>query len=503
MSPWRQNIVSSCDTRFGTQPSFYENAASGSESTLIPTTEEIQKICPRSALQPDLSGVGKTSLINEAFGVRGQVSDDGAGKADIDYEHLSEGNDLFAVHDSQGFEQGEVTKLKTVQDFIERRSKEPELKNQLHVIWLCLEAPAMGNRLLEGGTIEFLSQRSKGSIHVPIVVIFTKFDKLVNEYKIDLMRRKDSDAENHALQKANESIEEYCAKSLRDVAGEDIRYLAVSNKKKYSHRIRQLVELTSEDVYKHVASEPSIMAAMAQRTSIDLKIKQSIEYWTVMKGYWKALLMGTGFGNTKINDILRVVHIDIVNVWNLENPKNPVESRKTHVNNLIDPRFYNLMFAMVSELGPTTGNDTTSDSLGVLDVAVGLVGVQWAYGVYQRTHELQRKFMAYIIDLTYIIYILFVLTLGENGPYRKQPAITRRLIKGTYSKYYDSPLKVHVHSKIREYDDNKGPIARVRRDNAFELIEKLLDELLEAGKSSGTQAIDVGEASPQDDDEPW
>ena len=35
-------------------PSFYENPVSGRESTLIPTTEEIQKICPRSALQPDL-----------------------------------------------------------------------------------------------------------------------------------------------------------------------------------------------------------------------------------------------------------------------------------------------------------------------------------------------------------------------------------------------------------------------------------------------------------------
>jgi hypothetical protein len=88
-----------------------------------------------------------------------------------------------------------------------------------------------------------------------------------------------------------------------------------------------------------------------------------------------------------------------------------------------------------------------------------------------------------------------VLTLGKNGPYRKRPAITRRLIKATYSKFYDSPLKVHVHSKIREYDDIKCPIARVRRDNAFELIEKLLDKLLEAGKSSGTQAIDnVGKA---------
>ena len=54
----------------------------------------------------------------------------------------------------------------------------------------------------------------------------------------------------------------------------------MSSIEKYSHRIRQLVELTSKDVYKHVASEPSIMAAMAQRTSIDLKIKQSIEYVT-------------------------------------------------------------------------------------------------------------------------------------------------------------------------------------------------------------------------------
>ena len=46
----------------------------------------------------------------------------------------------------------------------------------------------------------------------------------------------------------------------------------------YSHLIRKLVELTFEDVYQHVASEPSILAAMAQRASIDLNIRQSIQY---------------------------------------------------------------------------------------------------------------------------------------------------------------------------------------------------------------------------------
>jgi hypothetical protein len=38
------------------------------------------------------------------------------------------------VHDSQGFEQGKVAKLKTVQEFIERRSKEQDLKKKLHAI---------------------------------------------------------------------------------------------------------------------------------------------------------------------------------------------------------------------------------------------------------------------------------------------------------------------------------------------------------------------------------
>ena len=38
------------------------------------------------------------------------------------------------------------------------------------------------------------------------------------------------------------------------------------------------IRVSSVNVYKYVASEPSIMAAMAQRPNIDLKIRQSIEY---------------------------------------------------------------------------------------------------------------------------------------------------------------------------------------------------------------------------------
>ena len=52
--------------------------------------------------------------------------------------------------------------------------------------------------------------------------------------------------------------------------------------------------------------------------------------WYCDEEYWKALLTGTSLGSTKINDILRVVHVDIVKVWNLENPKNPRRSKMDH-----------------------------------------------------------------------------------------------------------------------------------------------------------------------------
>ena len=60
----------------------------------------------------------------------------------------------------------------------------------------------------------------------------------------------------------------------------------LSSIEKYSHLIRKLMELTSEEVYKHVASEPSIVAAMAQRASIDLKIRQSMEYVTPNQSFF-------------------------------------------------------------------------------------------------------------------------------------------------------------------------------------------------------------------------
>ncbi|KAG2352223.1 hypothetical protein BDR07DRAFT_1438744 [Suillus spraguei] len=95
------------------------------------------------------------------------------GKAEIDEEFTSRENDKFVLHDSQGFEAADKVNLEIVQKFIERRRNMPTQKDQLH---------AIGGRLLERGTEEFLTLKSNGTLgNIPIVVVFTKYDKLVDE----------------------------------------------------------------------------------------------------------------------------------------------------------------------------------------------------------------------------------------------------------------------------------------------------------------------------------
>ncbi len=43
----------------------------------------------------------------------------------------------FIFHDSQGFESGSTEELEIAWKFIEKKSAETELKNQLHAIWYC------------------------------------------------------------------------------------------------------------------------------------------------------------------------------------------------------------------------------------------------------------------------------------------------------------------------------------------------------------------------------
>ena len=101
--------------------------------------------------------MGKTSLINQAFGVdlvsafaslkNNQRNDETPqpvahripGKHNIEEEITSSHNDMFVLHDSEGFEEFHKDPYHDkINDFIESRLKQSEVKDQLHAIWYVL-----------------------------------------------------------------------------------------------------------------------------------------------------------------------------------------------------------------------------------------------------------------------------------------------------------------------------------------------------------------------------
>ncbi|KAG2099563.1 uncharacterized protein F5147DRAFT_582667 [Suillus discolor] len=57
------------------------------------------------------------------------------GLHDIENEMVFKSNPGFMFHDSCGFEAGSISEFEKVKAFIASRSKEMQIKNQLHAIW--------------------------------------------------------------------------------------------------------------------------------------------------------------------------------------------------------------------------------------------------------------------------------------------------------------------------------------------------------------------------------
>ncbi|KIK20089.1 hypothetical protein PISMIDRAFT_682594, partial [Pisolithus microcarpus 441] len=115
-----------------------------------------------------------------------------------------------------------------------------------------------------------------------------------------------------------------------------------------------------------------------------------------------------------MQDCLRVIHIDIVTVWNYYDPSQYLYSDE----------FRRMMMNMVETVDAPPGSTqrlSRSDSLaggGVPLITLAPIMLplkafaalgEWAYETYQRLQGFHTKFMAYIVDLTHVLEILFSL----------------------------------------------------------------------------------------------
>ncbi|KAG1720233.1 uncharacterized protein EDB91DRAFT_1282048 [Suillus paluster] len=439
-------------------------------SQLQSTSSDILEICPRFRLLViGKTGVGKSSLIQQAFKINEVVSEHTWGKADINTEFVAPENGRFVLHDSEGFEVGDSRSFADAKEFIGCRREMPELKDKIHAAWLCLSIPHADGRLLESGVKEFLESRKEILGNIPIIVVFTKHDVLVD--KVDFEAEESGEYHENALEKLKrDALNNLCVKPLTDVAGSDVLHTTVSTKNGYESTVRELIDLTTTNVEQFVDSEAALAMMIAQRVDIDLKVKASIAIGK--KRYWRGLASSMNFTGFTMWDCLSLIHKDIIAVWNFNDPRChladdkfkellPKDLEKDNLPNTAGTFKFGLSVvgAIIGILTPLAAPLLPI----VVPIAAGVVVAKWAYDTYQRTDIVLRRIMTYIVDLTCIMQILFL--LAPTG------SISRPVAK-IANKAYEVACKSDVHSKIQSWH---MPVTPSRRDEALEKIVALIE----------------------------
>jgi len=429
------------------------------------------------------SGVGKSSLINRVFGIEdASVSHHKPGVSDIYQEHISGENGYFVLHDSQGFEPGDLSNFRTVRTFLEERSRQSlPLKDRVHGLWLCVETPTAGGRVFEKGDEELLKFTHK--IQLPIVIVFTQYDRLVRTKRAGLKEETphmdDDTLNSRSVEEAWKAFE-ICLQSLRRTMGHlgigMPSYARVSVRLGFQEDVSELVQVTRNIVKERLEGDAWIMWAIAQRANLPLKIDACII--NGMSGFTRGLAGGAPVGPILLRDCLMQIHKDVMTCWNFEG------------NILYSEEFKQLMLYLVQDVSEGTQPHFPDRSLLRISRFVDLVTateapiappvailgltfkfVQWlSTTVLEKEPPVQRLLFAYTVDLIRVLRELFDITLrpGQNL------AITWPDIKEAFETYERSPSRRQIHKSICSMTPQDGWIVTPSdiRAKLRELLEK-------------------------------
>ncbi|KAG1895941.1 uncharacterized protein F5891DRAFT_1193554 [Suillus fuscotomentosus] len=472
-------------------------ASSGQSSGLSPTTSDIFERCPQfRILVIGKTGVGKSSLIDHVFGVGKRtvsktiVEHDRPGEACIDDEFTSRENDRFVLHNSKGFEPGEEKNLKIVQDFMERRKNMPDLKDQLHAVWLCIQIPRAGGRLLETGTEDFLKSKLEGTLgNVPVIVVLTKYDILVDRVERTLNEASLDGLSEKAIQElvkegAETEVQNTCIGPLEEFTGSDIPYATISTAKGYKETLTGLIQKTETCVNLHLEPDAAVMTSVAQRVHPGLKIKALIKIGK--QRYWNALMSCPTFKNNQMKDCLRVLHNDIVDVWNFRDPHKYLRSQQ----------FRDLMMTMVDNI--QAESTTTSMTFGSPDHrstnrSSRRIRRTMGHRHFFFSDVVLQRLMAYIMHLTLVLQTRFFVS--------KSRVLTHRAIKLAVKSYLASPIREEVLTRIQDYVQGLAILAHADKD----ILDKI-EEMMQFYEMDAAQVSELEAKIPDVDllpDEPW
>lgn len=197
------------------------------------------------------TGVGKSSLINRAFGIEeARIFHNRRGEADINRSLSSQRSPQYILHDSPGFEPGENANIACVKEFIQAR-KTCEFLEQLHAVWLCFQIPLemYGQRVMEGAMQEVVEKRNQLLSHLPSIFVFTKYDMLTELIETKWVDDRKEYTQEDVEKAAAKYIQDHCINPIQRITQErHIPFITVSTKVRYKHKLGELIELTERNV---------------------------------------------------------------------------------------------------------------------------------------------------------------------------------------------------------------------------------------------------------------
>ncbi|KAF8267147.1 hypothetical protein EI94DRAFT_1731317 [Lactarius quietus] len=403
---------------------------------------------------------GKSTLINSVFNVdMAAAPRNQHGDADINVGFNLDSNRYLVVHEYPGFESGDAQSLPTIRAFISSHTDvNCSVSERLHAIWICVPISDANEGGLDEGVKKILSMKK-----VPVLIVFTKFDVLVSQVQFDItrgemQRNEDPRARAHATR-----IYEDSCRSLFHKDPKHVPAVIFSEKRAYRGLIGELTSTThgffKASSHKSTGRPSSSQAqqpvqpmapahlawSVAQRVNHDIIIQASIEVGR--SRYWRSLGSSRDFTNHTLESCVRVIHEDIVNVWNFDDREGYLLGRQ--------------FTAMMTDLaGDMVGVGSSDVSPNLYLNWTSTLMAPWTNGLYQNTHKNIRCIMAYIVDLTVILYGLF---------------LTSRSVFATEARSavqnYESCSKAQIHGDIRSFVA-QTPLTYQDKDI---MLEKIID----------------------------
>jgi len=188
------------------------------------------------------------------------------GEHNIEDELVFANHRGYAFHDSRGFEAGSEDELKTVQDFVRRKSQERRLGDRLHAIWYCIPMDNDRPELEVKHFHDICPDRN-----VPVIAVFTKYDQFERDTKYKLEDRPEGLDQGTDL---NDEVERIFREHYQAYLEGSPLFVCLGRMHKPGEKCTTLIEMTADALSPNVVA---LMLVAAQKNGLELSIQQAVK----------------------------------------------------------------------------------------------------------------------------------------------------------------------------------------------------------------------------------